>query len=214
VQRKLQDILKCVRHCAWSSWFATRTPLWREQYASLRHNPPLYYLKQIIALASLYVWSWLSLVCPALHNTCSDLAVNLYQRPTTITVFGTNCKESNLTICESLGSALFHMLWISCHGMVSGHLLRLLAPWTTRLLPQWMLHWWRVNGSTVCEPFPLHLPTNAKYEAGQPSNTRVASLSHNETGSQTQLSTLVAQPIIELSRFKKTLIVILTFSQV
>jgi len=31
--------------------------------------------------------------------------------------------------------------------------LRLLAPWTTRLLSQWMLHWWRVNGNTARELF-------------------------------------------------------------
>jgi len=31
---------------------------------------------------------------------------------------------------------------------------RLLAPWNTRLLLQWPLHWWRVNGSTAREPSP------------------------------------------------------------
>ena len=34
---------------------------------------------------------------------------------------------------------------------VCGPHLSLLAPWTTRVLSQWMLHWWRVNGSTARE---------------------------------------------------------------
>jgi len=34
--------------------------------------------------------------------------------------------------------------------------LRLLAPWATRLLSQWMLHWWRVNDSTA-RVFAVHL---------------------------------------------------------
>ena len=33
--------------------------------------------------------------------------------------------------------------------------LRLLVPWATRLLSQWMLHWLRVSGSTAREQFPL-----------------------------------------------------------
>jgi len=38
--------------------------------------------------------------------------------------------------------------------LVCGAHLRLLAPWATRLLSQWMLHWWQVNSSTAREPFP------------------------------------------------------------
>jgi len=33
--------------------------------------------------------------------------------------------------------------------VVCGTHLHLLAPWATQLLPQWMLHWWRVNGKTA-----------------------------------------------------------------
>jgi len=42
--------------------------------------------------------------------------------------------------------------------VVCGAPLRLLAPWTTLLLSKWMLHWWRVKGSTAREPFPRTRP--------------------------------------------------------
>jgi len=32
------------------------------------------------------------------------------------------------------------------------------APWVKRLLLQWMPRWWRVNGSTSCEPLPCTQP--------------------------------------------------------
>ena len=42
--------------------------------------------------------------------------------------------------------------------VVSSAHLRLLAPCITLLLSQWMMHWWRVNGSTAREMFlaPAH----------------------------------------------------------
>jgi len=38
-------------------------------------------------------------------------------------------------------------------GYATAHV-RMLTPWATWLLSQWMLHWWRVNGSNAREPFP------------------------------------------------------------
>jgi len=37
-------------------------------------------------------------------------------------------------------------------GMVCGTCCRLPAPWATRFLSQWMLHWWQDNASAVREP--------------------------------------------------------------
>jgi len=36
--------------------------------------------------------------------------------------------------------------------VVCGAHLSLVPPWATRLLSQWMLHWWRVNGNTARAP--------------------------------------------------------------
>ena len=37
----------------------------------------------------------------------------------------------------------------SMSRVVCGAQLRLLAPWVTRLLSQWMLHWWQVSGKII-----------------------------------------------------------------
>jgi len=42
--------------------------------------------------------------------------------------------------------------------VVCGAHLRLLAPWATRLLSQWMLHWWWVSGSTKRGTLPCTHP--------------------------------------------------------
>ena len=65
--------------------------------------------------------------------------------------------------------------------VVCGAHLRLFAPWTTRLLSQWMLYWWRISDSTTRELFPCTHPardwTGSKY--------RFSSLRHDPTGNRT-----------------------------
>jgi len=56
-----------------------------------------------------------------------------------------------------ISSVLFILAFFTLFGVsrvVCGAHIRLIAPWATRLLSQWILHWWRVSGSTACEPFP------------------------------------------------------------
>jgi len=56
------------------------------------------------------------------------------------------------TRLSSVQLRLWHILLSECHRVVCGAF-RLLAPWATRLLSQWMLQWWRVSGSAAREPF-------------------------------------------------------------
>jgi len=52
--------------------------------------------------------------------------------------------------------------------VVCGPHFRLLVPWATRLLSQWMLRWWRVNGSTARELFSCTHPSTPNERLDRP----------------------------------------------
>ena len=78
----------------------------------------------------------------------------------------------NIDLCVPFGVSR----WVC-----SAHL-HLLAPWATRVLSQWMLHWWQVSAPRL--KLPLHPPINAEHEAGQTAST--VSLRCDPTGNRTQ----------------------------
>jgi len=68
--------------------------------------------------------------------------------------------------------------------VVCGAHLRLLAPWTTRLLSRWIhLHWWRVNCNNAREAFPcIHDPSTPSTRLDRPRvNYPVACRGHHMT---------------------------------
>ena len=69
---------------------------------------------------------------------------------------------------------------------VCGAHLRLLAPWATRLLSQWMLHWWRINVSTARQLFPCTLPLTPSGPGWTGCKHRFSSLRYDLAGNRTR----------------------------
>jgi len=69
---------------------------------------------------------------------------------------------------SSVSFILGFVLLSECHGWSAGAHLRLLAPLVTRLLSHWMLHWWRVNGSTARGTLPCTHPSTPSTRLGRP----------------------------------------------
>jgi len=65
--------------------------------------------------------------------------------------------------CFSSGQ--FHLYIFGVSRVTCGAHLRLLFPWTTRLLSQWILDWWWVHGSTARKSFSC--TRHVQHEAGQ-----------------------------------------------
>ena len=109
-----------------------------------------------------------------------------------------NCwiKYMKISIARKQSSIVYHTRFLIAseyHEWSAGAHLRMLTPWATRLLSQWMLHWWQVRGSTAREVFRCTNPYQTR-DRGY----RFSSLRFDPTAIWTQATSVIGACSIPL----------------